>query len=102
MNNPYKFYLSILAGALICFCGRGTASGQNAGNALGTALEAGELNWVASPVGAWRAVSSSSAKVNRDMVAYFESEAFVPDNGVENSAGEIRFIAMLVRRAAHM
>ncbi|MGK0187222.1 MAG: hypothetical protein ACI9R3_003008 [Verrucomicrobiales bacterium] len=23
-------------------------------------------------------------------------------NGVENSAGEIRFIAMLVRRAAHM
>ena len=61
----------------LCLGGWCTALGQNAPNELGTALEAGELNWVASPVDAWRAVSSSSAKVNRDLVACFEAEAVI-------------------------
>lgn len=72
--------LPILLSGLICISGSVPAWGQDTLNELGTALEAGELNWVASPADAWRAVSSSSAKVNRDLVACFEAEAFGPDD----------------------
>jgi hypothetical protein len=91
VRNPFFHFRSfgppILLSGLISTFGSITASGQNRLNELGTALEAGELNWVASPADAWRAVSSSSAKVNRDLVACFEAEAFGPDDDDFRSAG---------------